>query len=369
MKYNWQQPDWPQFRYDLALLQTSLLALSEKMGHVSGILKALPESSKTETVLELMVSEAVKTFQIEGEILSREDVMSSIRNQLALNVPPQAIRDPRATGAASLMMDVRRSFAEPLFEEMLFSWHEMLVGSRSERMRVGAWRNHAEPMQVVSGPIGKIKIHFEAPPSKQVPDEMATFIHWFNRTAPGGGQEIKLAVVRSAIVHLYFESIHPFEDGNGRIGRALSEKALSQGLGYPALLSLSRTVEANKKKYYEALKHAQRSNEISDWITYFVNTVLEAQTDSERQIDFVLRKTKFFDSNATQLAERQIKVIRRILEEGPLGFVGGMNAKKYIGITGVSKATATRDLQHLEDLGILCRIGAGRSTRYELVID
>lgn len=224
-------------------------------------------------------------------------------------------------------------------------------------------------MQVVSGPIGKIKIHFEAPPSKQVPDEMATFIHWFNSTAPGGRQEIKLAVVRSAIVHLYFESIHPFEDGNGRIGRALSEKALSQGLGYPALLSLSRTVEANKNKYYDALKHAQRSNEISDWITYFVDTVLEAQTDSERQIDFVLKKTKFFDSYATQLAERQIKVIRRILEEGPLGFVGGMNAKKYIGITGVSKATATRDLQHLEDLGILCRIGAGRSTRYELVLD
>ncbi len=369
MKYNWQQLDWPQFRYDLARLQTSLFALSEKMGHVSGILKALPELAKTETVLDLMVSEAVKSFQIEGEILSRDDVMSSIRNQLALNIPQQTVHDARATGAATLMMTVRRSFAEPLSEEMLFSWHQMLMGSRSDRMRVGAWRNHAEPMQVVSGPIGKIKIHFEAPPSKHVPDEMAAFIDWFNRTAPGAAQEITLAAVRSAIVHVYFESIHPFEDGNGRMGRALSEKALSQGLGYPALLSLSKTVEANKKKYYDALKHAQRSNEISDWITYFVDTALEAQTDSEKQIDFVLKKTKFFDTYSTQLVERQLKVIRRILEEGSLGFVGGMNAKKYIGITGVSKATATRDLQNLEELGVLRRIGAGRSTRYELVLD
>lgn len=368
MTYNWQQSDWPQFRYDPAPIQDALFAIAAKMGHMSGILEGLPESTQTETVLDLMVSEAIKTSAIEGEVLSRADVMSSIRNQLALNVPPEVVRDPRASGAAELMMDVRRTFSEALSAKKLFTWHRMLLGSRVKHMRVGAWRLHAEPMQVVSGPVGKTKVHFEAPPSKHVPKEMNAFIHWFNTTAPGGTQEIKLAPVRSAIAHLYFESIHPFEDGNGRIGRALSEKALSQGLGHPVLLSLSKTIEANKKKYYAALKAAQRSNEITGWITYFVQTVLEAQLDAEQQIDFVLKKTKFFDRYANQLDERQIKAIRRMLEEGPQGFAGGMNAGKYAGITGVSKATATRDLQYLHDIGVLQRVGAGRSTRYDLVL-
>lgn len=368
MTYNWQQPDWPEFHYDLAQVQDVLFSIAVKMGHISGILKGMPEATQTETLLDLMVAEAIKTSAIEGEVLSRADVMSSIRNQLSLNVPPQAVRDPRATGAAELMMDVRRSFAEPLSQEKLFDWHRMLLGSATPHLRVGAWRNHPEPMQVVSGPVGKTKVHFEAPLSKQVPREMKAFIQWFNRTAPGGAQEIKLAPVRAAITHLYFESIHPFEDGNGRIGRALSEKALSQGLGHPVLLSLSNTIEANKKKYYSALKDAQRSNETTPWITYFVHTVLAAQDDAEHQIDFVLKKTKFFDRYADQLDIRQIKVIRRMLEEGPQGFTGGMNAKKYSGMAGVSKATATRDLQYLLEIGILQRIGAGRSTRYALVL-
>lgn len=368
MSYNWQQPDWPHFRYDLAPIQDALFAIATTMGHMSGILKGLPEAMQTETVLGLMVSEAVMTSAIEGEILSRADVMSSIRNQLALNVPLESVCDARAIGAAELMMDVRRTFAEPLTQEKLFAWHQMLLSSRAEQLRVGAWRNHPEPMQVVSGPIGKTKVHFEAPPSKRVPKEMNTFIQWFNSTGPGGAQEIKLAAVRAAIAHLYFESIHPFDDGNGRIGRALSEKALSQGVGYPVLLSLSKTIEADKKKYYTALKAAQRANEITPWIAYFVHIVLEAQLDAEQQINFVLKKTKFFDRYASQLDSRQVKVIHRMLEEGPQGFAGGMNTKKYIGITGVSKATATRDLQYLQDIGILQRVGAGRSTRYDLII-
>ncbi len=335
---------------------------------MSGILKGLPEATQTETALDFMVSEAVKTSAIEGEVLSRADVMSSIHNQLALNVPLAVVRDPRATGAAELIMDVRRSFAEPLSRKKLFAWHRMQLGSRAKHLRVGAWRTHAEPMQVVFGLIGKTKVHFAAPPSKRVPKEMEAFFAWFNATAPGGKQEIKRAPVRSAITHLYFESIHPFEDGNGRIGRALAEKALSQGLGYPVVLSLSKMIDAKKTKYYSALKQAQRSNEITRWIDYFVHTVLDAHIDAERQIDFVLRKTKFFDQFAGQLDERQIKMIRRMLDEGPQGFAGGMSAQKYIGITGVSKATATRDLQHLQDIGVLQRIGAGRSTRYDLVV-
>jgi len=366
MSYNWQQNDWPQFRYDLGEVQDVLVAIAAKMGYTSGILKGLPESMQAEMLLDLMVSEAVKTSEIEGEFLSRVDVMSSIRNQLALNVPPENVLDLRACGVGELMMDVRRSFAERLTEEKLFAWHRMLLGLRAGQMRLGAWRTHTEPMQVGSGAIGKTKVHFEAPPSVRVPLEMQAFVQWFNTTGPGGTREIKLATVRSAVTHLYFESIHPFEDGNGRIGRALSEKVLSQGLGYPVLLSLSRTIEANKKQYYDALKNAQRSNEITPWISYFSNVVLDAQIDAERQIDFILKKTKFFDRISAQLDQRQRKVINRMLREGPNGFADGISAKKYVGITGVSKATATRDLQYLFEIGVLRRMGSGRNIRYEV---
>ena len=219
-------------------------------------------------------------------------------------------------------------------------------------------------MQIVSNPYGKVRIHFEAPPSSRVPDEMEGFISWFNQSE----QAIAHAPVRAAIAHLYFESIHPFEDGNGRIGRAISEKAISQGLGRPAVLSLSRTIEANKKQYYDALEQAQKTNEISSWIQYFVEIVLVAQVDAEQQVEFVLRKTKFFDRIKNDLNKRQLKVVGRMLDEGPDGFEGGMNARKYISITKTSKATATRDLQKLVEIGVFEPVGGGRSTRYRLCL-
>jgi Fic family protein len=243
----------------------------------------------------------------------------------------------------------------------------IMAGSRGGK--VGQWRRHVEPMQVVSGAVGKPTVHFEAPPSSRVPKEMTRFISWFNETAAGGKLEIKRPLVRAAVAHLYFESIHPFEDGNGRIGRALSEKALSQGIGRPALLSLSRAIEAQRKKYYEALQTGQQSNEITPWVTWFVNMAVEAQKHAEEQIEFTLKKTKFFDRFKDELNERQVKVMRRMLEEGPKGFQGGMNAKKYMGITDTSKATATRDLQDLVEKGVLVPSGGGRSTRYEINID
>lgn len=235
-------------------------------------------------------------------------------------------------------------------------------------IRVGTWRAHEEPMQVVSGAMGREKVHFEAPPSATVPDEMARFIQWFNESAPGGPKEIKKATVRSAIAHLYFETIHPFEDGNGRIGRAIAEKALSQGIGRPVLLSLSRTIESNKKRYYDALSQGQQSNEISAWINYFVKTVLAAHTEAEEQIEFTLKKTRYFDRFKDKLSERQLKVIKRMLDEGPKEFQGGINASKYGSITKVSKATATRDLQNLLQIGALTLLGeaGGRSTKYQV---
>jgi Fic family protein len=238
--------------------------------------------------------------------------------------------------------------------------------SHVKGVEIGKWRTHPEPLQVVSGAMGKEKVRFEAPPSHKVPEEMKNFIRWFNDTAPGGRKEIKSAPVRAAISHLWFESIHPFEDGNGRIGRAIAEKALSQGIGRPVMLSLSKTIESNKKQYYLELEKAQHSMEINSWLRYFVELILEAQIDSENQIDFTLRKVKFFDRFRTLLNDRQIMVIKRMLEEGPKGFTGGMNARKYGSLCKVSKATATRDLQYLLEIDALIVSRGGRSTSYSV---
>lgn len=364
MLYNWQQNNWPLFLYDLSDVEDALLTFAEKTGRASGLLKGLTADTQAEAAIEMMVAEAIKTSAIEGELLSRRDVMSSIRKNLGMD-GGEAAGNRRAEGVAALMIDVRHSFEAPLSENKLFEWHRMLM-TGARRIAAGQWRTHAEPMQVVSGPVGNETVHFEAPPSSKVPDEMKRFIEWFNETGPGGQKEMRKAAVRSAIAHLYFESIHPFEDGNGRIGRALSEKALSQGLRRPALLSLSRAIEANSKQYYEALQQGQQSNEITPWVTWFVHIVLEAQIQAEEQIDFTLKKTRLFDRFRDQLNERQLQILRRMLEEGPKGFEGGMSAKKYMSITGASKATATRDLQDLADKGVFAPSGSGRSTHYQV---
>jgi Fic family protein len=367
MTYNWQHADWLGFRYDLAEIEEKLYLFSEKTGVVSGVLKALPEDTQLSALIDTMVAEALKTSEIEGEYLNRSDVMSSIRNNLGLNEQPDPVPDKRAKGIGQLMVDVRNTFRAPLNQEILFSWHRMLLGA-GQRINAGQWRASAEPMQVVSGTYGREQVHFEAPPSDDVPEEMKRFISWFNETAPGGRLQIIQAPVRSAIAHLYFETIHPFEDGNGRIGRAIAEKAISQGIGRPALLALSKPIETNKARYYEALKAAQRSNEITGWIAWFVDMVIAAQTDTEQQIDFALKKAKFFDRFRDKLSERQLKVIRRMLEDGPEGFEGGMNARKYGSITQVSKATATRDLQELLAMAAVKSLegAGGRSTSYQI---
>ncbi|MEJ7740326.1 MAG: Fic family protein [Chitinophagaceae bacterium] len=367
MIYNWQQPDWRSFKYTLKGIEDALLDFAEKSGHVSGILDTFPEDVQMEAIIETMVAEAIKTSEIEGEFLSRQDVISSIRNNLGLNKTPETVKDKKSQGAGELMVDVRATFADPLSEEKLFTWHKMLMGG-SRRVKAGAWRQHKDPMQVISGAIGKEKVHFEAPPSSRVPVEMKKFIRWFNDTAPDEKNEIKKAPVRSAIAHLYFETIHPFEDGNGRIGRAIAEKALSQTIGRPVLLSLSRTIEAKKRLYYNALEQAQKSNELTSWINYFVSIILEAKVQEKQFVDFILKKTKFFDRFKNVLNERQLKVVRRMFDAGPEGFEGGMSAKKYMTITKTSKATATRDLQHLLELDVLGIIGGGRSTNYFLNI-
>jgi len=363
--YNWQRKEWPDFTFSLDGAEGNLYRFAEKAGHITGIWKAIPENMQMETVVDLMLSEAMKTSEIEGEYLSRRDVLSSIKANLGLTRRSATVKDRKAAGIADLMMDVRNSFKEPLTKEKLFSWHRMIF-RYAEEMETGRWRTHPEPMQIISGAIGKQKIHFEAPPSAVVKKEMDRFIDWFNHTAPGGKDEIRKSPVRAAIAHLWFETIHPFEDGNGRVGRALAEKVLSQGIGRPVLLSLSRTIEAEKKNYYAALEKAQGSLDITGWIQYFTNTILDAQMQAGEQIEFTLKKIKFFDRFTPDLNARQLKVLHRFFEEGVKGFQGGMNAAKYMGITKTSKATATRDLQELVVLGVFAMAGGGRSSRYEL---
>lgn len=367
MTYNWQWPDWPDFVYDLSELEDLLLSFAEETGNISRILQASPEHVKAENLLNTLVSEAIKTSEIEGEYISRQDVVSSIRNNLGLNLSPQIVKDKRAQGISTLMVDVRKTYTDPLTEEKLFEWHVMLL-SENKNINSGTWRKGTAPMQVISGTTGREKIHFEAPPSGQIPNEMKTFIKWFNETAPGGNKEIKKAAVRSAITHLYFESIHPFEDGNGRIGRVLAEKALSQTMQRPVMLSLSRKIEAQRKSYYDALEVAQRSNEITAWIHYFVQIIHDAQVEARKILNFTLQKTKFFVRFKDKFNDRQAKAIKKMLETGPDGFEGGMTAKKYMSINKTSKATATRDLQHLVEIETLKITGGGRSVSYLLPI-
>ncbi len=365
MAYNWQPQGWPDFTYGVAEAQLSILAFAQEIGEVNGLIQGLPDALKQETLLQVMVAEAVKTSEIEGEYVSREDVMSSIRNNLGLNDVPVYVKDQRALGVAQLMVAVRKSFHEPLSSDMLKAWHRLLFGDIN-RVNPGEWRQSDDPMQVVSGAYGREIVHYEAPTSTRIPEELERFVMWYNSaTFPLMGQ-VPEAILKSAIAHLYFESIHPFEDGNGRIGRAIAEKVLSQSLGRPVMLSLSKTIEANRKAYYVALKEAQRTLDITTWINYFATVVLGAQRDAKAAVLFTLKKAQFYDRYKNRLDERQLKVINKMLDKGTEGFEGGMTAKKYMGITKVSKATATRDLQQLQEMGVLVQEGAGRSVRYQL---
>lgn len=365
MNYNWQQSDWRTFTFSLKDMEDILYVFVEKAGHLKGLLQAMPKNSQEETLIEILVSEALKTSEIENEYLSREDVTSSIRHNLGLFEPDKEVKDVRAKGVGKLMTEVRLTYDKPLSEQILKEWHSYLFTTQTH-INVGNWRSHTKPMQVVSGRLDKPTVHFEAPPSTEIPREMQHFIKWFNDTAPNGKNPIKYAPIRSAISHIYFESIHPFEDGNGRIGRAIADKALSQSVGYPLLLSLSATIERNKKAYYSSLENGQKSNEITSWINYFIQVIIDAQQSAEALINFTLKKVRFFDIHKKKLNERQLKSINRMLQEGPKGFEGGMTAKKHMRIVHTSKATATRDLKSLEEMKALIVRGSGRSTHYYL---
>jgi Fic family protein len=365
MIWNWQSPDWPNFKWD----RSRLIAAEEQFllgaGIAIGAVKHLAEDERNQLLVEGMSGEAVNTSAIEGEVLNRASVQSSILCQLGFASPDKRRVMPAEQGVAEMMVDIYRSFSRTLSGEMLFGWHRMITAGRKDLADVGRYRTSKEPMQVVSGRIGAPTVHFEAPTSKRVPAEMKQFISWFNRTAPQGKEPLP-AITRAGAAHLFFESIHPFEDGNGRIGRAIAEKAMIQSFGQPVLDSLATTILAHQKSYYQALERANQRIDITEWLVWFAGIALEAQRRSIAQVEFIIAKAKTLDRLRGQINERQQKALLRMFREGPEGFEGGLSAGNYSTITGASPATATRDLADLTEKGALTRTGERRHARYAL---
>lgn len=370
MKYIWQHKKWPHFEYDVSQIQDLLYNYALTAGLLEAEVLQLQPEAQIDAIVDVMVSEALKTSEIEGEKISPDAVRSSIRNQLGLSKKPEPVKDPRAIGISKLMIEVRKNYRQPLTKEELFLWHDMIFQDSYQRtaLEIGTWRTNKEPMQIVSGAIGREIIHYEAPPSSRVNKEMKLFIAWFNETDPAISKEPIAGPVRAAIAHLYFECIHPFADGNGRIGRAISEKALTQELQRPILFSMSTLIQKNKKEYYQQLSDASSGDiTITPWIEYFVKTIYASVLDSKELVAGTIQKAHFWQKYATLLNDRQTKVLARMFEEGPTGFKGDINAAKYMRIAHCAKATATRDLVELLGFGCLVRLpGSGRSTSYQI---
>ena len=366
MLWNWQLSDWTQFTFDEARLRDAETRFLKGAGVVVGSMHHLDGEARHGIVVELISQEMVDSSAIEGEILDRISVQSSIARQLGFAADKRR-SNPAEAGAAELMADLYRRYAEPLTDRLLFDWHKMLMNGRRDLAGIGSYRTHADPMQIVSGALHAPRIHFEAPPSDRVPDEMARFIAWFNDSSPQGSKPLA-AITRAAIVHLWFETIHPFEDGNGRLGRALAEKSLAQSLEAPTLTALAATINRYKKAYYTQLHRASQTNRIDAWMVWFADIVLEAQGRTIESIRFLIGKTRLLDRLRGRINARQEKALIRMMAEGPDGFVGGLSAHNYRTITEAASATATRDLAELVELGALERVGERRYTRYHLTI-
>ncbi|MCV6576788.1 MAG: DUF4172 domain-containing protein [Cohaesibacter sp.] len=361
MTWNWQKSDWPQFTWNKKALEELETRFLHQSGILLGTLKHIDDEQKQHLTIDLISTEAMKTSEIEGEILNRDSVQSSIRRNFGLD-PTHSKASPAEQGIADMMVDLYHNFESPLSHDILHGWHKMLTMGRRDLRDIGQYRTHEEPMQVVSNSLHEPKVHFEAPPSSAMDSEMERFLVWFNEN------DSLPALTRCGLAHLYFVCIHPFEDGNGRIGRAIAEKALSQSLGQPSLLALSQTIQHKRKDYYRYLELNNKELTVTGWLTYFAETILEAQAASQALIEFLIAKTRLYDSLRGALNPRQDKAIERMFREGPAGFKGGLSADNYITITGTTRATATRDLKDLVKKGALKRTGELRHTRYWLNI-
>jgi len=364
MRYNWEQKEWPYFEFELAHLKEYETQFANALGRTEGVLKYVDEHNRKEYFVELMCTEAVNTAAIEGEILVRDSVKSSLRKNLGLQASQKPI-PLREKGMADLMTDLYANYNQKVTKSKLCRWNQLILQGRYNIEDVGKYRTHEDPMQIVSGSMQYPIVHFEAPPSDRVEQEMAEFLRWLNK------KEDSLAfypLVKAGIAHLYFVCIHPFEDGNGRVARAISEQILFEHVDRPIYMSISERINSKRAEYYKQLERNNKDLDITEWLIYFSSLILEAQAYSERVVDFLMHKTLFFDRNRNRINQRQEKVITRIFKEGIEGFEDGLSAKNYISITKTSRATATRDLQDLVDKNIFYRQGDRKSARYFLHI-
>lgn len=360
MPWNWELSKWPCFSYDPSTVKEREKEFFFSMGKAHAAIKAIDLESYKLFIVDILTSEGIESSKIEGELLNRESLQSSLKRHFGLATSSRK-ETPKESCMAKVLCHIYETFHQPLTHEMLYLWHAMLFDKDSAVSDVGRYRTHKEPMQIVSHRYGDPRVFFEAPPSQQVFHEMNTFIEWFNKD---DAKESILA--KAAIAHVYFESIHPFEDGNGRIGRLLVEKMLSQTIKKPLLLAISRVLEKRKKNYYAALEKCNTTLQIDDWIDFFSEMILLAQQETINLLYFLIEKSKLLSSLSGKINERQEKVLLRMFAEGPSGFKGGLNAEKYVTITKTSRATATRDLADLVEKNALYKTGERRHTRYWL---
>lgn len=363
-KYIWKKKDWPNFIWNSEVLLLNLGQARKAQGKIL----AQADIIGLEAHADLIVEEAFATSSIEGEQLDRKTIRSSVARRLGLPTAGLPSTERHIDGLVEMLLDVTTNYQTPLTVERLHGWHAGLFPtghSGIHKIQVGKWRTGKEPMRVISGAIGHEKIHYEAPPSSLVSDEIKTFLKWWNQSSPKMD-----GLIRAGIAHFWFVTIHPYDDGNGRISRAITDMALSQDENSKLrLYNLSTQIVKERNDYYEILEACQKGTcDITDWLEWFLSMYARAITTSEGVIGKALFIAKFWQQHGkTELNQRQIKVLQKMLEAEPQGFEGGINNRKYVSITSTSSESAKRDLADLEIKGILKRnLGKGRSTSYSL---
>ena len=357
--------DWPHFTWDYKTITGLLAEVSRKQGYLLGQMQTAGLLMRDEAVLQTLTQDVLKSSEIEGELLNEKQVRSSIARRLGLATAGMVPSSRNVDGVVEMLVDATHSFREELTEEKLFFWHRQLFPVPSGPLgsiRVGAWRDDAAgPMQVVSGPIGRPTVHFEAPVAARIPQEMAAFLTWYN--ADDGENK----VLKAAIAHLWFVTIHPFDDGNGRLARAITDRMLAKAEGSECrFYSLSTQICHDRKAYYDVLEGAQKGSlDITEWIQWFLQCFLRALANVDHTLNGVLHRNRFWNAIAgVTLNDRQRLVIGRLLED----FEGNLTSMKWGKLAKCSHDTATRDIKDLMDKGILQKDpGGGRSTSYSLI--
>jgi Fic family protein len=357
--------DWPKFRWSQECLAERLAAVRHRQGRLIGRMEGLGFTLRAEAVLQTLTEEVIKSSEIEGEVLDKEQVRSSVARRLGMDIGAPTPAERNVEGVVEMMLDATQKFETPLTDERLFGWHAALFPtgrSGMTRIQVGAWRgDNSGPMQIVSGPMGREKVHYEAPVAKRLDPEMRAFLAWFN--APQSTDP----VLKAAVAHLWFVTIHPFDDGNGRIDRAIADMALARSENSAQrFYSMSAQIRVERKAYYDILEATQKGDlDITDWLEWFLGCLDRAFDGAETILAAVLEKARFWELHGgEQFNDRQRKILNRLLD----GFEGKLTSTKWATLGKTSQDTASRDIDDLVKRGILIKDPAGgRSTSYSLV--